>query len=57
MAVVINEFEVVPGESSQSKQNTSPAQSQTESASVPQPQEIEQMIEKEHERCERVWAH
>ncbi len=57
MAVVINEFEVVPGESPQSKQNVSPAQNQTESASAPQPQEIEQMIEKEHERCERVWAH
>jgi hypothetical protein len=57
MAVVINEFEVVPGESSQSKQNASPAQSQTESASAPHPQEIEQMIEQEHERCERVWAH
>jgi hypothetical protein len=57
MAVVINEFEVVPSESSQGKQNASPAQSQTESASAPQPQEIERMIEKEHERCERVWAH
>lgn len=57
MAVVINEFEVVPVESSQGKQNASPAQSQTESEAMPQPQEIEQMIEREHERCERVWAH
>ena len=57
MAVVINEFEIVPGESSQNKQNASPAQSQTESAAAPQSQEIDQMIEREHERCERVWAH
>lgn len=57
MAVVINEFEVVPGEPSQSKQNASSEQSQTESASAPHPQEIERMVEKEHERCERVWAH
>ena len=57
MAVVINEFEIVPGESPQSKQNASPAQSQTESAPSPQPQEIELMIEKEHERGERIWAH
>jgi hypothetical protein len=57
MAVVINEFEVVPSEPSQGKQNASPASSQTESEATPKPQEIEQMIEREHERCERVWAH
>jgi hypothetical protein len=55
MAVVINEFEVVPAESPQSDRTASPSQSQAESA--PQTREIERMIEKEHERCERVWAH
>jgi hypothetical protein len=57
MAVVINEFEVVPAGPSQSKQEVAPAPSQAESAATPKPQEIEQTIEREHERCERVWAH
>ena len=57
MAVVINEFEVVPAEASQSKPGGAPAQGQAESEAKPEPQKIEQMIEREHERCERVWAH
>ena len=54
MAVVINEFEVIPGEPTQ-KQTPSASQEQSEPAL--QPQEIERLLERERERCERVWAH
>ena len=56
MAGVINEFEVVPGEAPPGKQ--SGAQSSAESAPSPPPQEeLERLIEQEHERRQRVWAH
>jgi len=56
MAVVINEFEVVPGEAPPA-QNASPSSGQSESERQPEPQQIEQLLERERERYERVWAH
>ena len=55
MAVVINEFEVVPNESA--KQSATPSPAQTDSPATPEPQQIEQLIERERERCARIWAH
>lgn len=57
MAVVINEFEVVPGEiQSDQEARVSP---KSEGPPRPQPsaREIELMIEQQFERDERVWAH
>lgn len=56
MAVVVNEFEVVPGgnESSQSSGSTSGGDAGDE---APSPREIERLVEQQMQRCERVWAH
>jgi hypothetical protein len=54
--VVINEFEVVPSEAPQ-KRETSSSPGQGESEPRVEPQQIEQMLERERERCERILAH
>jgi hypothetical protein len=54
MAVVINDFEVVPAEPPR-QQNTA-AQSASNPA-PPSPQEVERVVEHQISRAERVWAH
>jgi hypothetical protein len=56
MAVVINEFEVAPAEAAPKRGGES------EAANAPEPEkpkehEIETMMARHAERCERVWAH
>lgn len=56
MAVVINEFEVMPVPPQQG-QSAELAQSGDDQKSVPADHEIERMVEHQMNRCERVWAH
>lgn len=54
MAVVINEFEVIPNEPTPKQQPSAP---QGKSESELQPQQVERLLERERNRSERVWAH
>lgn len=54
MAVVINEFEVVPSEPPPGGTTSTPPPA--EPAPPPQ-EELERWLEQERERCQRVWAH
>ena len=56
MAVVINEFEVMPSppQQGQGAQSDKGGDGQK---SVPTDHEIERMVEHQMSRCERVWAH
>jgi hypothetical protein len=56
MAVVINEFEVMPGPPQQA-QGPEAAQSGNEQTSFPAEHEIERLVEHQMIRCERVWAY
>ena len=55
MAVVINEFEVMPGESAGESGATS--SSEGEAKTPPSAREIALLIEQQRQRAERVWAH
>lgn len=55
MAVVIDDFEVVANEGEGSKSVAPPATNNA--ASSPTAHDIEQVVQRECERYERVWAH
>jgi len=57
MAIVINEFEVVPGEAQPSPPARASQESEKGASHLPSPWEIEHIVEHQLERCERVWAH
>jgi hypothetical protein len=59
MAVVINEFEVVPGEAPTRKpdEGVSSQGGGGGSADKPSEQEIERIVEHQMARAERVWAY
>jgi len=55
MPIIINEFEVEPGEA---KPASAAASTENQKANyLPSPWEIEQLVEQQFERRERVWAH
>ncbi|HET6980061.1 MAG TPA: hypothetical protein VFI24_27255 [Pyrinomonadaceae bacterium] len=56
MAVVINEFEVVPGESAAQESGSTPG-SEGAAAAAPSAREIALLIEQQLQRAERIWAH
>jgi hypothetical protein len=56
MAVVINEFEVIPGEAPRKQDDPAPSAGYQTEVKLDQ-QQIEQMLERQRERCERIWAH
>lgn len=57
MAVVINEFEVVPGQSDAGQRELTSSASDAGEKTPPAPREIERVFEQQLERGERVWAH
>jgi hypothetical protein len=58
MAVVINEFEVVPGAAPQQQRSSgSGSESEGDKKSPPSEHEIEHLVEHKITRHERVWAH
>jgi hypothetical protein len=56
MAVVINEFEVVPGESDPGQRGLTSSSSEEEEKPPPSPREIECLLEQQLQRGARVWA-
>ena len=56
MAVVINEFEVVPGAAPQ-QQRSAGSEPEGDKKSPPADHEIERLVEHQVTRNERVWAH
>lgn len=56
MAVVINEFEVVPAEAPQ-QQQAGPSEPGADKKSPPSEHELERLVEHQLSRGERVWAH
>jgi hypothetical protein len=56
MAVVINEFEVVPSEAPQ-KQKEGGAEQGGDKKSPPSEHELERLVEHQLSRGERIWAH
>lgn len=56
MAVVINEFEVVPSEAPQ-KEKASGTEAGGDKKSPPSEHELERLVEHQMSRGERVWAH
>lgn len=56
MAVVINEFEVAPAASAPARGSESEPASAAE-PEKPKEADIEKMLARHLERCERVWAH
>ena len=57
MAVVINEFEVVPAEPPPTPQTGATAPTTSETSRTPSAYEVARLIERERERALRVWAH
>ena len=57
MAVVINEFEVVPGEAPPPPQKASGVEAAGDQGSPPSEHEIERLVQHQKCRGERVWAH
>lgn len=57
MAVVINEFEVVPGAGDSSQRDAAPPSGDAGESPLPSPRDIERLIEQRLQRVERVWAH
>jgi hypothetical protein len=57
MAVVINEFEVVPGESSAAPETPAAASRDGEAKAPPSAREVGLLIEQQLQRDRRVWAH
>jgi hypothetical protein len=57
MAVVINEFEVVPGEPPPAPQKAGGAEAGGDQGSPPSEHEIGRLVQQQKCRDERVWAH
>ncbi len=57
MAVVINEFEVVPGEAPPQQQKAGGSEAGEHKKSPPSEHEIGRLVEHKISRDERVWAH
>ena len=57
MAIVINDFEVEPGEAEPSPTPRVASQNEPGTTKPPSPWEIERMVEQQLERSARVWAH
>jgi hypothetical protein len=60
MAVVINEFEVVPGDAAppqQQQQNAAGQEGGGDKKSPPSEHEIARLVERRMNRAERIWAH
>ena len=57
MAVVINEFEVVPAEPTPTPQSGEAATPTTEAQPTLTAREVAWLVERERERALRVWAH
>jgi hypothetical protein len=57
MAVVINEFEVVPAESPPTPQTGETSPTTSEAPRTLSAPEVARLIERERERALRVWAH
>jgi len=57
MAVVINEFEVAPAEATPKRGVEAEPAATASQPEKPKEHEIERMIARHAERCERVWAH
>jgi hypothetical protein len=57
MAVVINEFEVAPAEAAPKRSAEGEPAAAAAEPEKPKDHEIERMMARHAERCERVWAH
>jgi hypothetical protein len=57
MAVVINEFEVVPGEPQPQQQNAQESEGGGDKKSPPSEHEIGRLVAQKMSRDERIWAH
>jgi hypothetical protein len=57
MAVVINEFEVVPGESNAAPETSAATSSESDPKPPPSARQIGILIEQQLQRDQRVWAH
>jgi len=57
MAVVINEFEVVPAEPSAPQAPGATTSEEKGTSAAPSEQEVERAIERQRTRYARVWAH
>jgi hypothetical protein len=58
MAVVINEFEVVPGAAPQQQRSSgSGSEAEGDKKSPPSEHELKHLFEQQMSRDERVWAH
>lgn len=57
MAVVINEFEVLPAEPPSTSPGGAIASSEQEVIAPPSEYELQQLLKQQHERAVRVWAH
>lgn len=57
MAVVINEFEVIPAEPTSLPQTSETTTATAESAPALSAHEVARLAERERERALRVWAH
>jgi len=57
MAVVINEFEVMPRDSGTGERGATSSTSEGDEKPPPSAREIERLIEQRLQRGERVWAH
>lgn len=56
MAVVMNEFEVAPGEAPKER-SSGPVENTGAEKTPAEEHEIERLVEHQLRRCERVWAH
>ena len=56
MAVVINDFEVAPGEAPKERSSGSEQQGGGQQSPAEE-HEIERLVEHQMRRCERIWAH
>ena len=57
MAVVINEFEVVPGEAPPPPQKASGVEAGGDQGPPPSEHEIARLVQHQKRRDERLWAH
>jgi len=57
MAVVINEFEVVPAEPAAPQAPGATTSEEKETSASPSEHEVERTIERQRTRYARVWAH
>jgi hypothetical protein len=57
MAVVINDFEVLPAEPPTSSPGGATVTAEQEATMSPSEYELQQLLKQQHERSVRVWAH